>query len=792
MILEHKNGRARLRPEQYDMFDNAIQIEKHRIALFEAPTGFGKSVIVSTIAETIALANKQNKIIIATPTNQLALEYLSIFKHDQRFAFNQSLSIDIVFGKDNYFDLRNVTTEIFEYIDKEEFYAYVETISTNEGYLIESLFDNIHIEEPYKKIVSEMIKCRSLHEGIQEMQSLDIVITNYAFLLTNVFHVKDFDISQYTVIADEVHLLMETAENMLTNSFSIYRYKALTNTLEKALQKEGIPLPSELTKKFKTQGEILNTISSQYSNPNKAGDFYVIHPSQPDSVLTKLKESFLAPQAKKGKAQEEKHTTFFDSIEMLIKKEITSTNSPDITRAYKLYNSESRELRGVLNAVQEVNVYLSPSKGYPTLTSAKGDVRGWLLTYFWDKVYSFIGVSATINTSQDDKAAFSRFGINRSSFDAWCDKVESVWDFYTRYGRFPTNEDKEFFRLVSFIDNQKRGYEGGWLSEKKCHFLIEKFGIGFFSGLTPGESSAEQEEEKAEHIKYGVKTYNPVFKQTQARAFLPDCSLIQPIHAEEEGFELWAKNMAILIAQHYNNKNSMVLCGSYKEAESIGEYLSTLISKKTPLLVANRNASAGYTIEQFKKTGGILIGIRNYGTGVNLPKKELEKLFIAKLPFPIFTTKKWMDIKERDRKSGTQFYHRTYLNEMILTFRQWIGRLIRTETDNGDLYILDSRLCNKNYEKLLSFWIEKMAVIDAIRLNVDNTKNSPTTIEDNNTFEKWINNLECSEAVRQYFIEHKTYISEKGKLPIPNIVKYDRDFRNECRDIRKVFAGIAG
>ena len=789
-MIEFKTGRERLRPEQLNMFDNAIQISKHRIALFEAPTGFGKSIIVNTVAEAISLAHKDIKVIIATPTNQLALELLSIFKHDTRFTFDKSLSVDVVFGKENYFDLKNVTSDLFEYIDKEEFYAYVESIHTNEGYLIESLFNNIHIEEPYKRIVSEMIKCRLMHDGIQEFESLDIIITNYAFLLTNVFHVKDFDISNYVVIADEVHLLMETAENMLTNSFSLYRYRALTTALEKAFQKEDIVLSQDLLKKIKTQVEILNDISTQYSNANRAGDFYTVHPTQTDSVLGKIKESFLAKESKKKKgSEEEQQTTFFDSIEGIIKKELTKTQSQEVIRAYKMYASETRELRGVLNAVQEVNVLLSPSKGYPTLTSAKGDVRGWLLTYFWDKVYSFIGVSATINTSQDDKAAFSRFGINRSSFDAWKDKVESVWDFQARHGRFPTHEDKEFFRLSSFVENQKKGYEHGWLSEKKRAFLIEKFGIGFFAGLIQGDQN-NTDDEKIEHIKFGVKSYNPVFSIDQARAFLPDCSLISPKQTDEEEFETWTHAMAFLIAQHYDHKNSMILCGSYKEAESIGEYLTSMIPKTTPLIVANRNVSAAYSIEQFKKSGGILVGIRNYGTGVNLPKKELEKLFITKLPFPIFTTKKWMDIKELDRKNGTQFYHRTYLNEMILTFRQWIGRLIRTDEDSGDLYILDSRICNKNYEKTLKYWIEKMATIQEERLLVQThvfEEKSTITVD---LFDLWLNQLQCSSDVKQYFTEHKEYIIAKDKLPIPINDTYSRDLKNQCREIRKSFRGL--
>ncbi len=220
----------RLKKTQKVLFKDAINIEKHKISLFEAPTGFGKSVIVNTIAEYLA-SEKKKKIIIATTTNHLAIEQLKLFKND-KFDFAKDLIIDVVVGKENYFSVSNITHEVYQYINKEQLDKYINNIIDNDGYLIESLFDNVDIEEPNKKIVQNLICLKNKdNEHLATFDDLDISITNYAYLFTNVFFVKDFDISNYIVVADEVHQLVETAENLLTNSFSIFRFKNLLNQI---------------------------------------------------------------------------------------------------------------------------------------------------------------------------------------------------------------------------------------------------------------------------------------------------------------------------------------------------------------------------------------------------------------------------------------------------------------------------------------------------------------------------------------------------------------------------------
>lgn len=777
-----KTGRERLISHQTDLYDKGIEVEKHKISLFEAPTGFGKSVIIDTIAETLALRGK--KIIIATPTNQLAIELLDLFKNNDNFSFDETLLVDIVVGKGNYFDIDNFSSEVYEYINKDEVLKYFQSIVTNEDYLIEKLFDSIEIEEPNKKIVQEMISAKKQKEFMKDFSENNISITNFAFLLTNVFHVKDFDISQYVVIADEVHQLLDSAENLLTNSFSLFRYRNITNQLLNQLKKcENVD--KKTVKLLKSQNEALSGSLNKHSNESKAGDYYVVDDKNKElSVIADIKrELFEAMPSKSNKTESL-------SLQAKLHKSLLSVVKENkcqlLAESFKLYSSERNEMLGVIGSPQDVTVYLSPSRGYPTLNAAKGDVRGWMLSYFWDKVESFIGLSATIKTSEEDTSSFVTLGISRGTFEQWLDRVESIVKFSALNMRLPHQDDEGFERLASFIETQRKGYIEGWIDKRKKDVLIEKLGVGVFFGLEEGVelSTRKENREKVEHIKYGVETYEPVFKKSQARVFIPSKDLIEPQTQGGEQERQWFEMNASTIAKNFENKNTMVICGSFYEVDNLYVILKGILPD-TNILFAQKNTPTAQTIARFKKEGGILIGTRNYGVGVNLPGSELEKLFIVKLPFPIFTTKKWLDIKERDKKFKTSFYYSSYKNAMITSFRQWIGRLIRSKTDKADLYILDSRYNNTKYNGDLLYWLERMGEVQEEMIVYLSNECLVRNTSSNNVFQI-INSLGCEQDIKDFLVEKIEDILTYKKLPIPLDEKvYSKDFRDRFRVFRK-------
>jgi Rad3-related DNA helicase len=747
----------RLKNTQKNLFTDAINVDTHKISLFEAPTGFGKSVIANTIAEYLA-CEKKKKIIIVTTTNHLAIEQLKLFKNDS-FDFEKNLAIDLVVGKDNYFSPNNITNEVYEYIDKNQLDTYISNISDNDGYLIESLFDNVDIEEPNKNIVQNLICLKdNNNEHLSTFEDLDIAITNYAFFFTNVFYVKDFDISKYIVIGDEIHQLVESVESLLTNSFSLYRYKNLINQLITKLPQ------NKSVKNYLTKLEsATNSLLIKYSNSAYAGSFYSLN-EKGYGLIDDIRKNLLITESFDD-IQDEAKKKNKKSMDAKIKDMVMESKNDNLKIYHRMYQKEKSEMFGILSAPQDATVFLSPSKGYPTLNAAKGDIRGWLLSFFWDKVESFIGLSATIKANQEDDQAFNRLGIYRSTFQNWLDKVESIEKFLNTYKRFPTKDDKEYLKLADFLETQKKGFVEGFLTNEKEQVLTEKFGISFFSGLIKG--TLKEEENRVTHIKYGVKDFTPLFKPEQARAYLPSKELLKPIIQGDDDTS-WINMIVDVVKNNHDNKNSMVICGSFYEVEKISELLEKVLPNIN-IISAKRNTPATQIIEEFKNKGGIAVVTRNYGTGVNLPKELLQKLFIIKLPFPVFTTKKWVDVKILDKKFKTGFYQTLYQNEMFTVFRQWIGRLIRTTEDKGDLYILDSRYWEAKNQKTLEYWVSKMAIIQNEYIEYEYIEENKILNKEDEHIIRLITDFEnalYSDEIKQYLLVNINYIKKYKKIPL--------------------------
>ena len=173
------------------------------------------------------------------------------------------------------------------------------------------------------------------------------------------------------------------------------------------------------------------------------------------------------------------------------------------------------------------------------------------------------------------------------------------------------------------------------------------------------------------------------------------------IEDDEKRFEYFADE----ILRCYDGKNTMVLVGGFDEVKLLAQKLKSV---KDKLVLAEQGKSVQNVIESFKKSGGILIATRNYATGINLKGDVLERLFITKLPYPVYQTKKWAILKEKNDR----FFWFEYTNEMVMTFRQAIGRLIRSPEDIGKIFLLDGKFnsLSEGLKKRLIFFLEKVAV----------------------------------------------------------------------------------
>ncbi len=103
-------------------------------------------------------------------------------------------------------------------------------------------------------------------------------------------------------------------------------------------------------------------------------------------------------------------------------------------------------------------------------------------------------------------------------------------------------------------------------------------------------------------------------------------------------------------------------------------------------------------LEKFRKNiDSVLFGLDSFWQGVDVPGDSLSNVIITRLPFVTpdhpLTEARLELIRQR---GGNPFMEYT-LPEAVLKFRQGIGRLIRNQSDQGIVVVLDSRILNKYY-----------------------------------------------------------------------------------------------
>jgi len=83
--------------------------------------------------------------------------------------------------------------------------------------------------------------------------------------------------------------------------------------------------------------------------------------------------------------------------------------------------------------------------------------------------------------------------------------------------------------------------------------------------------------------------------------------------------------------------------------------------------------------------------------GVDVRGEALSNVIITRLPFAVPDQPVVQARMQRIRERGGDPFWEYSLPEAILKFRQGVGRLIRTATDEGMVVVLDNRILKKSY-----------------------------------------------------------------------------------------------
>ena len=111
---------------------------------------------------------------------------------------------------------------------------------------------------------------------------------------------------------------------------------------------------------------------------------------------------------------------------------------------------------------------------------------------------------------------------------------------------------------------------------------------------------------------------------------------------------------------------------------------------KPVLLAAHKNKVQG-------ASRSILFGLASFGEGLDLPAELCQHVIIHKLPFAVPTTPVELTRNEWLTQNRRNPFELATLPATSVRLAQYVGRLIRQETDIGIVTILDKRLYSKPY-----------------------------------------------------------------------------------------------
>lgn len=164
---------------------------------------------------------------------------------------------------------------------------------------------------------------------------------------------------------------------------------------------------------------------------------------------------------------------------------------------------------------------------------------------------------------------------------------------------------------------------------------------------------------------------------------------------------------------------TLVLFTSYHDMRAVAEKLEPIFDgARRPFFMQGRDHSRTELARQLRAAGnGILFGTDSFWTGIDVPGDALSQVILTRLPFEVPTHPVLEARTEWIRERGGNPFNELTLPDALITFRQGVGRLIRTARDRGVVTLLDSRVVTKPYGRL---FLDCLPTQDYVRMTAQN------------------------------------------------------------------------
>ncbi len=146
----------------------------------------------------------------------------------------------------------------------------------------------------------------------------------------------------------------------------------------------------------------------------------------------------------------------------------------------------------------------------------------------------------------------------------------------------------------------------------------------------------------------------------------------------------------------------MVLFNSIRELKNVAKKVRPQLEKDRKLLLVQFVDGTRQALSQEFRDDpdAVLFGTRSFFEGLDFKGDTLRVLALTKLPFP-FLKEPIIEARMKAMKTLGQDPNRSYYQPMaIFLLRQAVGRVIRSHTDRGVVFLLDERLLTQSYGPL--------------------------------------------------------------------------------------------
>lgn len=664
-LLKHKVSSFEYREQQFLMAESTLKaFLQNRFLLCEAGTGVGKS-FAYLIPSIINYLVSEEKVIVSTNTKNLQEQ---IFFKDIPMLhelFSESFTAIILKGRGNYLCLKKfyrMLSNPDENLDDQQIEKFLPLViwglATETGDIEEnSGFKRAYGYDVWVKLHSDSASCNGrkcpyykkcfLQNIRKKVHKAGLVVINHSLLFSDASS-ENAVLGKYDhLVLDEAHNLESTATKYLGVEFSFNLVKTNLYRLQSYDTKRGL----------------LNKVIKKITQTNQAGVNVDRFLERSDNLKSRLPEFLKNSQ------------DIFDSIGHTIYKDNNQYNEQLLKNRFRDFEKELisgqslKELKIFKDVFEDI---IEESGRLTKLLSGTEELED----LFEDEILEFKSITDELEQT------FSNFNFflnsKRENYVYWYEILKKDTNYFFKLAAAPLEisqilDDLLYSKLKSAI------FTSATISiENRFKYYINKSGL------------AKYKDSKLDTLSLGSP-----YSEHQLKVIVP--SYI----ASPKMQSLFTNDIEEFLQKvilHFD-RGSLALFTSYKQMSELFYRVNDLFKEHDRLIsMQSKEGSRRELLNQFKAVrNSVLFGTNSFWEGVDVPGASLEMVVIARLPFAVPSEPIIQARLEKLEKEGKNSFMHYSVPEAILKFKQGIGRLLRSHSDQGVVYILDSRVVNTRW-----------------------------------------------------------------------------------------------